>query len=118
MIIYLKNDHEGNSESSINCKIVTKSNNHLSLASGSDGNGRHNNNNNITLDTSKEEPEDDDDDFIPRVIADLSCNSLEHQLANWLSNTESHILVRYFKKIQILVILTIIIAMIIMMTVT
>ena len=41
VIIYLStNDHEGNSESSIHCKIVTESNDHLLLAHGSDGDDR------------------------------------------------------------------------------
>ena len=96
MIIYLsKNDHD--SESSINCKVVTESNDHLLLAPGSDGDCRDNDNNNIMLNTSTEENEDGDDhNFIPRVVADfLSSNSGEHQLANWLSNTHLHIPARY-----------------------
>ena len=91
IICLSKNDHEGNSGSSINCKIVTESNDHLLLAPGSDGDGRHNNNNNTILNK-----DGDDHDFIPRVIADfVSGNSGEHQLANLLSNTDSHIPARY-----------------------
>ena len=93
LFYHIISDHEGDSESSINCKSVTESNDHLLLAPGSDGDGRDNDNNNIMLNTSTEENEDGDDhNFIPRVVADfLSSNSGEHQLANWLSKTDSHI---------------------------